>query len=460
MGNTLSYRSRSALVDLGVMLPAYVMLGLIVLPSELIYLFTAAVVVAVFAGMLLQSALYRMLFLANLVGIFLVMGFFGYIVTLPGYPSGMLFFFRAIAASLLLYYAYTRGVRLVGMMWYEVTSSPQVIALLILYPLAFFVALGMNAFTGYQSFLGALVGLSAVVGLILMNRFGLMTQVDRNTKKRARARAGLLGDLEAMEKNKVSQTVVTVTPTIKRQNNIWIALALLLSLILLPVVALGVNSAGSAMRNYLNKGPEATVEQRPQTTKPEEPPPPEREEKETEADNSLDVFNIIFEVIGLGASGLMLVFAVLGFSKKIREWFKRIAAALYRTLTKKKAKDIKTEDREMYTETVEELELSPFNGRSVGDALRELLGFRAMKNEEERIRFLYRLMVKKAAARGYRQAKYKTATETMNDLARAEKEPSRSEAYRAFAEVYGATRYGGKEQPDGEAARVKGILHI
>ncbi len=423
-----------------VFLPLYILGALTLLPHGEIWMYLGMLFGMMILGLLFGRLFRKQPFYATMIG-FLFMAVLAGILSWMGLPQGLTSSLCHLFAGILTIPAYLMGERPAVRPWYETIQGTMTISLLVLYAVIMLFVGVVRPFGEYGAIYTAAVILAALVGLFAMNRFNIAGQLNRNTRYKNKKIAA------EETKDGRKETRMPVSPSLFRHNLALVALVLVLVLVVNPLIGAGLTAAGRGLVTLLNYRPEEeeriieNVDYEPGVINEAEIPEPSAQAKQ---------FANIVTWIGIGLFSLLLLFVLF---RKGRALIKSLLSG--GPPKRRRKKDYEEREDELYEETVESIEFKLFGGRKLGTIIRERIGFRTMKNEEERIRYLFRSAVRKASARGYRRRVGKTAFEILGEIAYADGDPKHERAYRQLADLYNSTRYDADPPGEGTAARIR-----
>ena len=421
-------------------LPLYIIGALTLLPHGEIWMYLGMLFGMMLLGLLFGRVFRKQAFYATMIGFLIMAILTGFMISI-GLQQGLLSSLAHLLAGLLTVPAYLMGERPAVRPWYETIQGTMTITLLALYAVIMLFVGVIRPFGNYGAIYTAAVILAAVVGLFAMNRFNIAGQINRNTRYKNKKIAA------AEAKDGGKETRMPVSPSLFRHNLALVALVMILVLVINPLIGDGLTAAGQGLVTLLNYRPEEeervieNVDYDPGEVTESEPKEPGIQARK---------FADVVAWIGVGLFGALLLFVVF---RKGRDLLKRLLSG--GPLKKRKKKEYEEREDELYEEIVESIDFRLFGGRKLGSIIRERIGFLAMKNEEERVRYLFRSSVRKATARGYRRRVGKTAFEILGEIAYADGDPKHERAYRRLADAYNSTRYDAAPPADGTAARIR-----
>ena len=422
-------------------LPLYIVGALTLLPHEEIWMYLGMLFGMMVLGLLFGRLFKKQSFYATMIGFLFMAILTGFMIWL-GLPQGLTSSLCHLIAGLLTVPAYLMGERPAVRPWYETVQGTMTISLLVLYAVIMLFVGVVRPFGEYGAVYTAAVILAAVVGLFAMNRFNIAGQLNRNTRYKNKKIAAE----ETRDGRK--ETRMPVSPSLLRHNLALVAMILILVLVVNPLIGAGLTAAGRGLVALLNYRPEE--QERIIENVDYDPGEVDEETEILEPSVQAKKFAAVVTWIGVGLFGALLLFVVF---RKGRAFIKKLLSG--GSSKRRKGREYEEREDELYEEIVESIDFKLFGGRKLSSIIRERIGFLAMKNEEERVRYLFRSSVRKAAARGYRRKVGKTAFEILGEIAYADGDPKHERAYRELADLYDSTRYDAAPPADGTAARIR-----
>ena len=423
-------------------LPLYILVGFILLPDEEIFVYIGVLLVMMALGLLFGWLLRNNIFYSGVIGAVLIIGAVA-VVAAFGARESILEHLCNIAAGGLAFVPYLQGQRAATKPWYEAVQPGMYVAFLFLYAVLEFFVRTLWPFGDLTwLFLGAVL-YTAVFGLFAMNRSNIGLQINRNQRYKNRHVA------EEDKKNPNRTASLPVSGTLRKHNLLMVAVTLLCALALVPLFSSGLSAAGRAIVAALNDREEKPIE----TPSSAVIDPVDIEISEKAKPDNPEVRKVL-NIVSLAAFGLLAAILIFVIVKKARDWVEKLFKS-NRSTHRKRRKDVKMQDDEIYDEIVEGIEFDLFGGKKLKNIVKERVGWLAMRTEEEKVRYLYRHAVRKAMSKGYRRSRGKTAFETLGEIAYADGVPEHEKAYRALADAYNTTRYDMTPPADGTAAAIR-----
>ena len=422
-------------------LPLYILGALTLLPHGEIWMYLGILFGMTILGTLFGRLFRKQSFYATLIGFLLTAGIAAAML-LIGQEEGLLSSMCHLLMGALTVVAFLMGEKPAVKPWYETVQATMTVTLLIAYAVIMLFVSVIRPFGDYGALYTAAVILAAVVGLFAMNRFNIANQINRNTRYKNRKVAA------EEKKDGRTETRMPVSPTLFRHNFALVALILILVVVINPLVGAGLSAAGRGVVAILNYRP--AEEERRNIENVEYDPGEVVESVIKEPSPQAKKFAAVITYITIGLFGVLLLFTLF---RKGRALIKNLLSGNIGRRNKKQD-ELERED-ELYEEVVESIDFKLFGGKKLSKIIRERIGFLAMKNEEERVRYLFRSALRKASARGYKRRVGKTAFEMLGEIAYADGDPKHERAYRELADAYDSTRYDDSPPADGTAARIR-----
>lgn len=423
-----------------IFLPLYILGALTLLPHDEIWMYLGILFGMMILGLLFGRLFRKQSFYATMIGFLFMAAVTGYMISI-GLQQDLTSSLFHLLAGLLTVPAYLMGERPAVKPWYETIQGTMTVSLLVLYAVIMLFVGVVRPFGNYGTIYTASVILVAVVGVFAMNRFNIARQLNRNTRYKNKKIA------EEETKNGQKETRMPVSPSLFRHNLALVALVLVLVLVINPLIGAGLTAAGRGLVAFLNYRPE---EEERIIENVDYDPGEINESEILEPSPEAKKFAMVVTWIGVGLFSALLLFALF---RKGRALIKSLLSG--GSSKRRKGKEYEEREDELYEETVESIEFRLFGGRKLSTIIRERIGFLAMKNEEERVRYLFRSAVRKAASRGYKRRVGKTAFEILGEIAYADGDPKHEKAYRELADLYNSTRYDDAPPEEGTAARIR-----
>lgn len=424
-------------------LPLYMLTGFILLPDEEIFLYLGLLAVMMALGFLFGWLCRGNAFYAGVIGAVLCIGAV-LAVSAGGVYDSILDHLCNLTAGALAFVPFYQGQNAASKPWYDAVQPGMYVTFLFLYAVLTLFVRTLWPFGDLTRLFPGAVFYTAVYGLFAMNRLQLGAQLNRNRRYKNKL-------VEAEDKKNQNRTAaIPVSGSMRRHNLLMVTVTLLCALALAPAFSAGLSAAGEAIVAALNDRETTSAE----ATLPGTIEPEATVVNDKAGNDNPNVRNAL-NIISLAAFGLLAAGIIFVMAKKAREWAENIFKSARKPRKKRKKPEKMRQDDELYEEVVEEIDFKLFGGKKLGNIVRERIGWPAMRTEEEKVRYLYRQAVRKAAGKGYKRARSKTAFETLGEIAYADGNAAHEKAYRALADAYDTTRYDQSPPAAGTAAAIR-----
>jgi len=428
-------------------LPFYVLGILFLVAHEELPWMLGLFLVMYFYGFLMGKVIRKEPILVVVVGVFTA-SILGGVVMAVTHSSTITTMFTHILTGLSTFLPFWFGKNIAQKPWYEATVPAVNVTLLLSNAVILLFVYASWAFDEWTwAYVGA-VALSAPVAIISMNKSNLEAQLHRTTR---------FARKEGEEKTHTPLARHNaLSPSIRRHNRVIVTSIFLLVALLTPLVGFGLSAAGDAIVSALNTRSEISYEAplEAETEDDEKADISEPEEQKEVPQAFKDISNMVFACIV--AAFLVVFFVVL--LVKGKNWLRDLFAN-GKEIKDKHRKKHKSDESQIYEEEVEELEIGGLTLEKVKDIVKEKIGFVMMKNEEERIRYLFRRAVRKGETKGYHRRISATPREILKDLSSDRRVALDPAAASSLAGFYESTRYDHTPPPDGTAAKLKNELN-
>ena len=425
-------------------LPLYLFAGLILLPvgSEAMWFVPLLFVMTAF-GTLFGWIFRKNIFFAPFFGIIFVIAVTA-LLLFGGRNDGLLDQLRHMVCGALSFIPFLMGRNVGAKNWYEVLQPAMSLVMLFLHAVLLIFVTAMGAFGAYQKLYVGSVILFALFQFYSMNRNNLLTQLNRNTRFKNKK-------IREAESHRGKEAKIPVSPSLRRDNGSIVLILMVVTALLVPVISGALSFLGDGLVDRLNDRGEPEYESI-EVDLSGDPVVMEEELQKTEGNKVMPDIVLVTLLLLLTLLFYFLFRRLWSYIQKLlkngrREGYNR---------RRKREKEEKEDD--LYEEVVETIDFNWLSGKKIRDLVKERIGWFAMRTEEEKVRFLFRNIVRKAGHKGYKHRLSKTAFETLGEIAYADGNPAHERALRDLADAYNTTRYDGAPPPDGTAAAIRDAL--